>query len=130
MNTDERRAWGPLIRAARKSAGVYLEELETKSGVSRRTISDIERGNKVGQEDKIRALLRALGIPQPLELDADVKGFVAMLGPLLQRLGPDERARVMPAVVSLVAEELRPTTTGPTGVFPRPGAEGGEAETA
>lgn len=108
MNTDERRAWGPLLREARKSLGLTLEEVERDSTVSRRTISDIERGNKVGQPAKLVSIMEALGIDPPETMDPDVENFAAMLRPLLQRLTPDERAEVMPEITRLVAERLRP----------------------
>lgn len=107
VDVNVKLGFGPVIRAARRGQGLTLEEVAERSGVTRRTISDIERGNTKGQERKIRAILGALGISDLL-LDGDVEAFITALGPLLQRLGPDERAELMPQIVRLVAQALRP----------------------
>lgn len=107
MDADERRAWGPLIREARKAQGLDQEDLAEMAGTTRRTIGSIERGDTTAQTDVLRRILTALGLTETLELDPDVKNFVAMIGPLLQRLGADERARLMPAIVRLVADALQ-----------------------
>jgi transcriptional regulator with XRE-family HTH domain len=107
MDASERRAWGPLLREARRAQRLSLEAVEEASGVSRRTISDIERQKVVGQEDKLRAIMRTLGI-EPEAEDSEVEAFLALLRPLLGRLSADERAEVMPAIVHMVAERLRP----------------------
>ncbi|NYD39952.1 helix-turn-helix domain-containing protein [Nocardioides panaciterrulae] len=107
MDAHERRAWGPLIREARKAQKIDQEELAQMAGTTRRTIGSIERGDTTAQTDVLKRILTALGLTQSLELDPDVRNFVAMLGPLLQRLATDERARLMPAIVELVADALQ-----------------------
>lgn len=110
MDNSERAAMGPLIREARKGLRMKLEDLEDASGVSRRTISDIERGVRVGNEETLRRLLPLVGVGGIPVLDPDVRAFVGMVGQLLQRMSQVERAAVMPAVMQIVAETLRPTT--------------------
>lgn len=129
MDSSERAALGPLIREARKGIGMKLEELEDASGISRRTISDIERGIRVGNTETLRRLLPLLGVQVTAALDPDVRAFIEMLGPLLQRLSQDERGAVMPVVVKIVAEALRPPSGpieagGDTGAGDRQGRVG------
>lgn len=49
-----------------------------------------------------------LGLAEPDPMDGDVLSFLALLGPLLQRLTPAERAVIMPELVRVV-------TSGPAG---------------
>jgi transcriptional regulator with XRE-family HTH domain len=107
MNADERKAWGPLIREARKAQGLDQEALARMADTTRRTVGSIERGDTTGQPDVIRRILDALGLAPDPELDPDVRNFVALIGPLLQRLNDGERARLMPAIVELIADALK-----------------------
>lgn len=112
MDTAERRAWGPLIRAAREAQGLKQEAVAEMANVSRRTLGSIERGDTTAQTDVLRRILVSLNITPTQELDGDVRSFTAMLGPLLQRLGPDERAAVMPVITDLVASALKDSRSG------------------
>jgi transcriptional regulator with XRE-family HTH domain len=105
MNRDERRAWGPLIRAAREAQGLKQEDLADQARTSRRTLGSIERGDSVAQHDVLSRLLDVLGLT-PRRLDDDIEAFMAMLGPLLQMLTVEQRLAVMPEVMQLVARAL------------------------
>lgn len=105
MNRDERRAWGPLIRAAREARGLKQEDLAAQASTSRRTLGSIERGASVAQHDVLGRLLDVLGLT-PRRLDDDVEAFMAMLGPLLQMLTVEQRLAVMPEVMQLVGRAL------------------------
>ena len=57
-------AYGPLLRAHRRAAGLTLEELAEASGVSVRGIGDMERGRSRGpQRRTVVALAEALRLP-------------------------------------------------------------------
>ena len=57
-------AFGPLLRAYRRGAGLTLEELAEASGLSVRGISDMERGRTLGpQRLSVVALAGALRLP-------------------------------------------------------------------
>lgn len=113
MNRSERKAWGPVILAARLAAGIKQEELEEQTGVTRQTISAIEQGRTVGQEAKIALLVEALGLSLPAKAP-DVDAFLVTLRPLLVRLTEEERAEVMVQVVDIVANVL--VTSGQSNV--------------
>lgn len=122
MDMNERRAWGPLIREARKAQGIDQETLAQMAGTSRRTVGSIERGDTVAQTQVLKRILQSLGLSEGLGVDSDVNNFLAMIGPLLQRLDGAERARVMPAIAALIAEELRGGGSRNVLKFPRPSA--------
>lgn len=107
MDQNERRAWGPLIREARQAQNIGQQELADMTGVSRRTIGSIERGDSVAQTKVLERILVVLGLVDATKLDDDVTAFLAIVGPLLQRMDQSHRVRVMPPIVELLADELR-----------------------
>ena len=105
MDKEERRAWGPLIRAAREAQGLNQEEVAQQANTSRRTLGSIERGDSVAQHDVLDRLLAVLGLA-PKRLDDDVEAFMAMVGPLLQMLSIEQRRAVLPEITRLIAAKL------------------------
>lgn len=114
MDMHERATLGPLIRAAREGRGWSQEELATRAATTRRTVGSIERGDTTGQKKVLQRVLDALGVVDGLVTEPDVKTFVKTITPLLQRLTEEERARVMPAIVHLVADALAQHSTSAT----------------
>lgn len=110
MNADERRAWGPVVAIARKTRGMTQEALAVAAGITRPTLRGIERGDTAPQADKLMPVLRALGLVDDLD-HPDVTEFLARLRPLLQQLDADTRARLMPALVQMVARALEVEVT-------------------
>ena len=53
---------GEAMRAARKKAGLSLEELAERAGVQKNTIGRVERNEHVGRIDTIELLADVLGI--------------------------------------------------------------------
>lgn len=105
MNADERRAWGPVVALARKTRGMTAEALATAAGISRPTLRTFERGDTAPQTEKLISMLQALDLIDDLS-SPDITEFLARMRPLLQRLDPDTRARLMPALVQMVARAL------------------------
>ena len=105
MNADERRAWGPVVALARKARGMTQEALATAAGISRPTLRTFERGDTAPQPEKLVSMLQALDLIDDLS-EPDVTEFLARMRPLLQKLDPDTRARLMPALVQMVARAL------------------------
>jgi len=66
MSTAEAsRTPGAWLRQQRKAAGLTQEDLAERSGVSVRTIADLERGRtRKPYPSSLRALVRALGLPE------------------------------------------------------------------
>src|SRR4051794_7638130 len=71
MSTAEARvAAGIWLRRQRKAAGLTQEDLAERSGVSVRTIADLERGRtRKPYPSSLRALVRALGLPDTAGAD-------------------------------------------------------------
>ncbi|WP_421106741.1 helix-turn-helix domain-containing protein [Streptomyces sp. NEAU-S77] len=58
------QSFGHLLRAHRRAAGLTIEQLASASGVSVRTISDMERAVSRGPQNRtVEALARALALP-------------------------------------------------------------------
>lgn len=106
MNTEERKAWAALIREARVEQGLDQETLAEMVDVTRQTISNIETGRSTAQPRVLERILTTLGLWEPVELDQDVKNFLALIGPLLQQLPTDARAEVMPDLALLVGRKV------------------------
>jgi predicted ATPase/class 3 adenylate cyclase len=95
MVTDERPAFGEMLRRARVAAGLSQEELAERAGLSARGISDLERGaRRVPRRDTVELLAAALG------------------------LAPEERARLAAAI-------RRPSGAAPGPGSPDPDLPGG-----
>ena len=105
MDMTQRRAFGPVIRAAREQAKLTQDELAEQAGTTRRTIGSIERGDSTAQRQVLDRVLKVLDLA-PEQVDGDVTAFLAMLSPLLQRVSPEERQRLMPDIVRLVVKSM------------------------
>src|SRR5919198_4473323 len=72
MDTAEQRPFGAVLRGYRVAAGLSQEELAERAQLSRRTISDLERGVTSGPYRSTVALLAdalALDVPQRAVLE-------------------------------------------------------------
>ena len=62
---DVRDLLGPLLKQLRTAAGLTQEELAERSGISARTVSDVERGLRTNvYPDTARRLAAALGLQE------------------------------------------------------------------
>lgn len=113
MNRDERATWGPLVRAARDTQGLTQQELAEMANTTRRTVGSIERGDSTPQLGVLERVLEVLGLWSPegdvtpivrafASLDDDVLSFLALAGPLLQRLPMDVRADLMDELMGVM----------------------------
>jgi predicted ATPase/DNA-binding XRE family transcriptional regulator len=63
MATEQQAAFGDLLRAARRNAGLTQEALAERADISTRAISDLERGiNRAPRRDTLDMLARALDL--------------------------------------------------------------------
>src|SRR5215469_1255178 len=68
--TPATMAPGSWLKRQRKAAGLTQEDLAERSGVSVRTIADLERGRtRKPYPSSLRALVRALGLPEAAGTD-------------------------------------------------------------
>lgn len=108
MNREQRRVWGPAVKARREELGWSQEQLAAEALTNRKTIGHIESGRTVPHEDLLRRVLAVLDLaPENAFIDDDVVAWLNTVAPLLQRLGKADRDRFMPVLVEYVAEELR-----------------------
>ena len=63
MKDDRLLQLGQKIRYERLKRGLSQDDLEEKSGVSRRTISEIERGNADIRYTNLYQIAEAFGVP-------------------------------------------------------------------
>src|SRR5581483_3616729 len=63
MTSDAGPTFGELLRRHRRAAGLTMEELANRAGLSARGIADLERGaRRTPRRDTVKLLAQALGI--------------------------------------------------------------------
>lgn len=104
MPDSQRAYWSGLVRPARRALGLTQTDLAEASGVSRRTVGNIEAGRVVPHRSVLDRLDAVLGfIPDDSSADwpLEIRNWISAVCPLLMRLDPVSRSRVMhQAVVS------------------------------
>lgn len=106
VDREERAAWARLIRDLRRGKDLDQEQLASLADTTRRTIGSIERGDSVPQEDVLRRVLGVLGIDPEPETSQDVRNFIALITPLLERLPAEVRAELQPRIVTMIADQF------------------------
>lgn len=104
---QERLSYGALIARLRSEKGLTQGELEGRSGVTSRTIRNIESGAVAGQADKLVRLFVALGIDLDGDARAEVDSYVAMIAPLLQAIHPDHRFGAVSQIIPVLSNAVR-----------------------
>lgn len=104
---QERLSYGGLLAKLRADKGITQGELEDKSGVTSRTIRNIETGTVAGQADKLIRLFIALGVDLDGDARAEVDSYVAMIAPLLQAIHPEHRFAAVSQVIPLLSDAVR-----------------------
>jgi len=85
-------AFGIRLRSCRQSAGMSQQELAERSGLSVRTISDLERGRtRFPYPDSLGRLADALGLRDPARTE-----FIAAAGRRLASAGSSQNGPVVP----------------------------------
>lgn len=85
-NDQVRQTVGERLRALRRSRGLTQQDLAELAGLSRPTVSTLERGNDVSL-DSFLSVLRALGLLDGLDT-AVPEPAVSPIGELQQRARP------------------------------------------
>lgn len=104
---QERLSYGALLAQLRAEKGVTQGELEERSGVTSRTIRNIETSAVAGQADKLIRLFVALGVDLDGEARAEVDSYVAMIAPLLRAIHPDHRLEAVSRVIPVLSDAVR-----------------------
>ncbi|MGO4488197.1 helix-turn-helix domain-containing protein [Microbacterium sp. 2RAF4] len=104
---QERLSYGGLLAQLRSDKGVTQGELEERSGVTSRTIRNIETGSVAGQADKLIRLFIALGVDLDGDSRLEVDSYIAMIAPLIQAIHPDHRLAAVGQVIPVLSDAVR-----------------------
>lgn len=98
---QERLTYALRIKPARLSRGWDQEELAGRSGVSRGTVMNAERGQKAPQSENLWKMMVALDLTaDPLHRWAEpVERWLQIIAPLIDLLPDSERERIMSEMV-------------------------------
>lgn len=121
----ERLLYGALVAELRAERRLTQQSLADRSGVTSRTIRNIEKGDVSPQADKLIRLYTALDIDLDGTLwDADVYRYTAMIAPLIRDIHPSYRldavAEVIPALSRSVGKHPNAAVENVTLFTPRP----------
>jgi transcriptional regulator with XRE-family HTH domain len=104
---QERLSYGLLIEQLRKSKHLKQTELEEMSGVTSRTIRNIETGAVAGQADNLIRLFIALEVDLDGDRFVEVQPQLAIVAPMLLNIHPDWRNEAIQEVIPTLAEQIR-----------------------
>lgn len=106
---NERMLLGGTVRDLRVARGLTQNDLAGESGVSRRTISDIESQKVAGQVESLSQLFAVLGVPSQQRQYSDfAEQQVAIIAPLLDAIPEARRADVSSAILKMLADAIAP----------------------
>ena len=104
---QERLSYGLLFEQLRKARKLTQAEVEERSGVTSRTIRNIETGAVAGQADKLIKLFIALEVDLDGDKWAEVQPQLAIVAPMLLNIHPDYRNSAIQEVIPTLAEQIR-----------------------
>lgn len=106
-SAQERLLYGGLVKQLRKDRGLTQGQLQERSGVTSRTIRNIELEEKAGQADNLIRLFTALDIDLDGTLwGVDVQKYTAMLAPLIRDIAPDHRLGAVSEVIPVLSRAI------------------------
>lgn len=114
MEGPQRSQIGHRVYGARKAARLSQDELADASGVSRRTIGNIETGRTVPQRDVLDRLSAVLDLSTPFEETNPqwLDDHIETISSLLLTLPAKQRDKLMTAYVVSLSRALRDQTLG------------------
>ncbi len=101
MDEQQRVLYAGRVEAARKGQGLSQDQLAKMAGVSRGTIGNIEDGKTVPQSAVLWRVMTALEMRPDMnaEWSDEIEGWLRVLAPIIERIAPEARERVMLDVV-------------------------------
>jgi len=102
MDQQERLLHASRVRPAREALGISQAELAARAGVSRGTVSNIERAQVAPQVANLWAVMGALDMRPDMsrEWPEEVESWLRIIAPLIELLPDATRDRIMVAMVS------------------------------
>lgn len=102
MDQNQRQQTGERVKATRKERGWSQERLAQEAGVSPNTVLAIEKAERQTQPGKLRPVLDALGLAEPVDgvldlegVPEDVRVFLKVAAQRLKVLPADRRAPIL-----------------------------------
>lgn len=125
---ENRAEFAQRIKSLRQAADLTQKELAEAAGVSRQTISNMERGT-VPQQDVLERVLSVLGVDvrQP-DFEPQTQMWLTMMGTLIETIPTDVRPPVVDNAIRVLAEGVRAQRPAENVTPIRPGV-GGSTET-
>lgn len=103
-----RLLYGALVKQMREDSRLTQDEVASRSGVSARTIRNIESQAVAGQAEKLIKIFIALGADLDGDLySVDTQRHLRLLGSLLVRIDPDFREAAVAQTAVMLADEIR-----------------------
>jgi len=104
MDENERRSYGPQIRAIRDAVGWTRDQLASESEVPAGTIKGIENG-AAGQQDNLVKIFSALGVaPSDYGLIThEVRDMLGVFAPLVARVPRDKLPETMAVIMRILS---------------------------
>lgn len=103
----ERLELARSVRDLRQAAGLKQDELAELAGVTRQTVSNMERG-MTPQEDSLRKVLTVLGVEtEEGEFEAQTEIWLTMMGTLIETIPSGGRPPVVDAAIRVIAAGVR-----------------------
>lgn len=98
------------IKELRVSRGIEQADLAEMVGVSRQSISNIERGASIPRESTLNRILEVLGVEQAvISFDEQTDRWLVIIGSMLETLPKSERPEAFTEVVEVLTRRQRRT---------------------
>lgn len=105
---ETRKELARLIPELREKQNLSQGELARLVGVSRQTISNIETGKSVPQDQVLRSILEVLGVSdEQVIFEESTRTWLVTVGTLIEALPAERRQRAMIKTVNLLSDEIR-----------------------
>ncbi|ASE08848.1 XRE family transcriptional regulator [Jonesia denitrificans] len=103
MTQAERVEAAATIADIRERLGISQQELSDATGISRQTISNIERGATRPNSKSLEKIFEALGVSDAPEFDAATEKWLVMVGTLVERIPAQRRQKAMDSTMHYLA---------------------------
>lgn len=95
MTQDERAALALTVAGLRERQRMLQSELGEATGMTRQTISNIERGATRPNASTLVKIFEALGVSESPEFDQQTESWLVMLGEIIERIPTARRPRAV-----------------------------------
>lgn len=102
-----RREMAEKVRTLRTDRGLSQAELGELVGISRQSITEIERGTKVPRAKTLRRILEVLGVEvEGVSFDMETERWLVMFGTLIEAIPTTKRADAVNLALGTLASEV------------------------